>query len=197
MTEVSAGLSPPQRLAVAYATRRFREPLALLLRVDSRLADIVGRSTEPMIAQIKMAWWYDAIASDMAKRPKGEPVFQMLGQLAMPELDDAIKILIDAWSGLLAAETWEDAVLSDFARDRSQAIFGTYARWVGSEEDVSATGKPWAFCDLKSRFGEKAACANVSPSLLASRQLRPLSILALSVTNPSAGKMLWHALTGR
>ena len=47
-------LSPPLRLAIAYARADLRSAFALLLRFDERLSDIVGRVKEPMFAQMKI-----------------------------------------------------------------------------------------------------------------------------------------------
>ena len=199
MSSIDIALSPPQRLAVAYARSDFRPGFALLLAFDARLADIVGRSSEPMIAQMKFAWWYDAISRDAVNRPKGEPMLLALSELAVPAMDAAMQQLLDAWGLLLADDNWTADLVDLFAFSRSAAIFSTYAGWVRQNVDVSATGNAWAKADLKQRFGAKVLCLldEEIPTLRTTRQLRPLSILALSVANPSASKMLWHALTGR
>jgi len=192
-------LSPPQRLAIAYSMSEFRGAFALLLAFDARLADIVDRTSEPMIAQMKFAWWYDAIASDPGRRPKGEPMLLALGELTVPRVDAPMQQLLDAWSLLLAADDWTNELVGRFASFRSTAIFGSYAGWLGGDHDVSVIGMAWASADLKQRFGAKVPNlqSKTKAPVLTTRKLRPLSILALSVVHPSGGKMLWHALTGR
>ena len=192
-------LSPPQRLAVAYSMSEFRAAFALLLAFDERLGDIVVRANEPMIAQMKFAWWYDAIASDPAVRSKGEPMLRELSEVLIPGMAAAMQQLLDAWSLLLASDIWSADLIGRFANYRSTAIFGSYAGWLGFDHDVCAMGVSWASADLRQRFGAKVPHLQngTKLALQTTRKLRPLSILALSVANPSAGKMLWHALTGR
>ena len=192
-------LSPPQRLAVAYSMSEFRAAFALLLAFDERLGDIVERASEPMIAQMKFAWWYDAISRGAEARPKSEPMLLALSELLVPEVDAAMLRLLDAWSLLLAADDWTNELVGCFANVRSAAIFGCYAVWLGEDHDVTAMGAAWASIDLQRRFGAKVPCPpnGTKLALPTARKLRPLSILALSVTGPSAGKMFWHALTGR
>ena len=50
-------LTPPKRLALAYARRPEKEALALLLLFDVSLGHIVQRSNEPLIGQMRLAWW--------------------------------------------------------------------------------------------------------------------------------------------
>ena len=152
-----------------------------------------------MIAQMKFAWWYDAISRDAVNRPKGEPMLLALSELSVPGVDAALLQLLNAWSILLAADDWTAELVARFASSRSAAIFITYASWMRQDVDVSEMGMDWATADLKQRFGAKVQCLQneKKPTVRSSRQLRPLSILALSVTNPTAGKILWHALTGR
>lgn len=198
MTSAPPELSPPMRLAVAYARADLRKPWALLLAFDARLADIIGRASEPMIAQMKLAWWQDAISREPALRPKGEPVFQALNVIALPEVEAAMGHLLDGWGRLLAADDWDSDVLAAFATDRARGIFGAYARLAGSADDAIDMGKAWALSDLGRRFGPRVLTEPLTEvALPTTRQLRPLSILAYSVTGPSGIGMMWHALTGR
>ncbi len=191
--------APPTRLAIAYAPADLRAAFALLLNFDDRLANIVGRANEPMIAQMKLAWWREAILREPAARPKGEPIFQLLGDLSVADTDAAMLQLIDSWGLLLSVDEWTHDTLESFGALRSAAIFGSYARWIRSHDDVSAMGEAWALDDLRGRFGEHLAHqrSGLEPVCRTTRRLRPLSILALAATSPSGVRMIWHALTGR
>lgn len=182
---------PPQRLAVAYAPVEERAAFSLLLAFDLRMAQLVANASEPLIGQLKLAWWRDAIAMEPDKRPKGEP---LLGQLALGERDASAAMLrlVDAWEGLLVGDGGPDA-LEDFGKARGAAIFATYAAWVRSDADVGLLGAAWAVADLT------GTAPQVVNDLTAFRhaKLRPLTILAMSVRAISGPRLLWHALTGR
>ena len=198
MDQQKSELSPPQRLAIAYAKPNHRPTFMLLLIFDNRIADIVGRSSEPMIAQMKIAWWYDAIGKETGKRPKGEPILQELDRLGGNDVSRAMEKLLDAWGKLLSEEIWSAATLEEFARCRSEAIFGTYGNGVGGGFDAVPLGKQWAIADLRQRFGSRVGIAvPAMVDLPKSRKWRPLSILVLATGNPSGTRMIWHALTGR
>jgi phytoene synthase len=193
MDDIEKLLNPPQRLAIAYAPLQFRDAFALLLQVDARFAELVAKSSEPLIGQMKLAWWRDAIAAEPDRRPKGEPLFERLGATSGLSLAPSLTMLVDAWESLLVDPTGEGG-RADFAKARSAAIFGSYANWVGSQDDLRLLGEEWALVDV---FGvsavvhpEKIECPRV-------RALRPLSILAMSVRGVSGPRLIWHALTGR
>ena len=198
MTDQNLVLKAPERLAVAYASVALRSALRLLLAFDNRLADVVGSSREPMIAQMKIAWWYDAVGKETGKRPKGEPILQELDKLGGNDVSRAMEQLLDAWGKLLSEEIWSAATLEEFARCRSEAIFGTYGNGVGGGFDAVPLGKQWAIADLRQRFGSRVGIAvPAMVDLPKSRKWRPLSILVLATGNPSGTRMIWHALTGR
>ena len=192
-------LAPPARLAIAYAPANVRSAFSLLLRFDERIAGVVGRSNEPMIAQMKIAWWHDAIAAAVVDRPKGEPLLIELSEIDNKSLIEAMQQLLDAWGLLLSEENWSAEILSQFANARGAAVFGTYAGWIGDDSNVKDIGEQWATQDLRLKFGVRVA-ANTAPdikSMPKSRSLRPLTILAVAATEPTAFRMTWHALTGR
>ena len=199
MKSEESAFSPPSRLATAYARLELRAAFSLLLRFDDRIAGIVGRSTEPMIAQMKIAWWHDAIATAKDDRPRGEPLLIELNEIDNGTLIDAIQRLLDAWGLLLANEQWSADILSAFAQGRGDAVFGTYSRWIGDGSVLQDIGNQWAVDDLRLRFGSRvgASATSATQRLPNRRSLRPLTILTLAATEPTGVRMTWHALTGR
>lgn len=192
-------LNPVEQLAVTYARSDVKAALQLLLTFDSRLADIVLQSSEPMIAQIKLAWWHDAITSASDKRPKGEPLLATLANIEQRfDVTTAMATLVDAWRLLAASDDWAPELRQRFGAMRAMGVFRSYATWL--QTDVSSdVGIYWALNDLDRRMGK-------APSMLTKmaplpRALRPLSILAFAaardVTRKNGARLMWHALTGR
>ncbi len=191
-------LSPPFRLAITYARRDLRDAFALILKFDNRIADIVGRITEPMIGQMKIAWWYDAIGREATLRPSGEPILQELNKLDVDGVAVAMQQLLDAWGLLLAEDDWLPGTVQSFAQARSEAVFGSYVRWIGGDPDCAALGRQWAAADLSQRFlGRVEGDFPLIANLPRHRKWRPLTILALAANRPNGVRMIWHALTGR
>ncbi len=207
-------LSPPKRLAIAYAQRKYRGYLELLLAFDDRMASVVLRATEPLIAQMRLAWWNDVIGKNVQDRPSGEPFLAVLAEAEMDyphlKLPETMIQIADSWGILLANEEWSTNVLHNFADMRGKAIFGSYARVTGVEtRGMEKAGQYWALADLlvhahNDSYQQAAATAFQTLSLPTRlpRKLRSLGILLKSAeleaknSNLPALRMLWHILTG-
>ena len=198
MNGIPSQLPPPANLAMAYTPVAFRPAFDLMLQLDARFADIVRKAREPMIAQIKLAWWRDAFAAEPALRPKGEPLLQALGACGdiIPLL--ALEDLVSAWELLLGEGQWAAQDVEKHAALRGGAIFGSYVVWIGEACDISALSNQWALDALRLEFPSKLSVPNNQPlpALPKGRKLRPLSILAMSVRNVSGPRLIGHALTG-
>lgn len=191
-------LPPPVNLALAYAPAPARARFELLLRFDARFALIIGTASEAMIAQIKIAWWRDALSAPPMQRPKKEPLLAALLALDDSTLNEMVLHLADAWELLLTEENWSLATVESFAWQRGKAVFQGYARLAQLDNALLDIGVRWARDDLRSKFGARvphiAAAHQRSPK---QRKFRPLTILALSVRDGSGLYLLWHAVTGR
>ena len=198
MNGIASSLQPPANLAAAYTPVAFRPAFTLLLQLDVRFADIVRKAREPMIAQIKLAWWREAFAAKSELRPKGEPLLQSLGACEDVISPSALQDLVSAWELMLGEGEWAAQDVAKHAALRGGAIFGSYAAWMGEGCDVSSLSHQWARDALRVEFPSKfVALSNQPlPALPKGRKLRPLSILAMSVRNVSGPRLIGHAFTG-
>ena len=197
MSDPVLELAPPARLAIAYAPSDVRSAFALLLHIDNRFAEILRTAREPMIAQIKMAWWREAFASAAEARPKGEPLLQALNEAGDRIPLSALEALASAWEALLGSERFSQEVIDTHAELRAEAIFMTYAGWMGTVQDMRPIGRSWALEALRIAFPERVAdCYVPLAPLPKARALRPLSILTMSVRTVSGPRLILHALTG-
>jgi len=197
MTDAVLELAPPARLAIAYARSDIRSAFALLLHIDNRFAEILRNAREPMIAQIKMAWWREAFAGAADARPKGEPLLQALNEAGDRIPLSALEALASAWEALLGSARFSQEAIDVHAEFRAEAIFATYAGWMGTVQDMRPIGRSWAIEALRIAFPERVAGCNMPPAPLPkARALRPLSILTMSVRTVSGPRLILHALTG-
>lgn len=198
MNGISSDLPPPLNLALAYTPLALRPAFALLLQLDARFAEIVRKAREPMIAQIKLAWWRDAFGVEPTLRPKGEPLLQALGTCGDKISAAALEDLVSAWELLLGEGAWAPQDVEKHSRLRGGAIFGSYAQWTDQAFDMRALSQQWAVDWLRLEFPSQLNVLDAQPlpALPKSRKLRPLSILAMSVRNVSGPRLIAHALTG-
>lgn len=198
MEKLDRDLLPPARLALAYAPPELRSNFALLLCFDTRIANVICKGSETLITQMKLAWWREAIAKPPAARPQGEPLLARLTQLADARIDQAFQALLVAWEEILLDDAWRAQTLESFAKARGNAVFSTYAAWVGFQQEIESLGTSWAIGDLQLRTGRIASALPqlITGSVPRDRRIRPLTILTLSVREISGPRLLWHALTG-
>lgn len=205
-------LDPAKRLALTYSRSEYRDVLTVLLMFDVRLSQIVSKGSEPLIGQMRMAWWRDALQKPRQDRPKGEPLFQDLASLKY-DVTAALLHLVDAWEGLLTAEEWNNDNMEAFAKDRSAGIFGGYADVLGMKSEdrmqLIKMGQRWAMIDILSlcKSAPEAdilrQCLPIAPANIRTPRIaRSLSMLALSAEQSGGGmgpglRMMWHGLTGR
>ncbi len=76
MDDLAETLPTMHRLALAYAPGRTRLAWLALLALDSRLAGVLRSASEPMLAQIRLAWWRDMLARSEADRPRRRTLAQ-------------------------------------------------------------------------------------------------------------------------
>lgn len=137
----AAPLDPEVALAIGYARAEVRERLKLLWRFDARIAQILRTTSQPMIGQMRLTWWHDAVGRDNAIA--GEP---LLGELAAQGLlGSGLQRVIEGWEALL--DDPDDASLAAYATGRA-GLFVVAAQISGSGQRVEDAGAGWALVDL-------------------------------------------------
>lgn len=173
-------IPPLARLALAYAPTAARPAWADLLELDGRIGAIVRGAREPVLAQIRLAWWRERLAEVADKRPRGEPLLARLGQWS--DAGAGLIPLIDGWEALL-----DDPVAlgadEAFVAGRVAAV-AVLAREVEAGHDGAWAARAWGQADLALMRRETAVVGAPGPRL--APQLRPLAVLA-GVTARAAG----------
>lgn len=174
-----------QRLALAYARNPDKPLMLALFLLDARLAATVRGGREPVLAQIKLAWWREQLAKDAADRPAGEPLLAMLAPLAAEGA--ALGRMVDGWEQLLGDSPLPSGALECFADGRG-AAFAALARHIGEPAAAPAAeraARGWALADLAAKLGqaeERAAALDLAARqdwarIALPRRLRPLQVL--------------------
>lgn len=174
-----------QRLALAYARPADKPLMLALFLLDTRLAATVRGGREPVLAQIKLAWWREQLGKDAGDRPAGEPLLALLAPLAAQGA--ALARLVDGWEQLLGESPLGSEALAGFADGRG-AAFAALARHLGepaAAPEAERAARGWALADLTAKLGhaeERATAQDLArrhdwrrPAL--SRRLRPLAVL--------------------
>ena len=178
-------LPPALRLALAYAPRQSQAAIGAVFLLDCRLARIGAQASEPIIAQMKLAWWRDQFAKPVADWPTGEPLLEEIAKQGLPA--QRLSGLVDGWEALIASDSLSVEVIEAYAAGRG-------ASWLAvvdavdadtDAEDVLRCARIWALADLASHLeGEGRrqvrellkGSENRLPKL--PRELRPFQVLA-------------------
>ncbi|PZQ54961.1 MAG: hypothetical protein DI555_09810 [Novosphingobium pentaromativorans] len=178
-------LPQTMRLALAYAPPSARLQTLALLALDQRLAGLLRHSREPMMAQIRLAWWRETLERDAAEWPEGEPLLAALRSWNGGHR--ALVALVDGWEALTGEAPLAPEALEEMVDGRAAAFAGLAAA-LGRDAEAEAArslGRRWALADLATKLnhpGEsvvvrRLAQAEQGRSVRVSRALRALAVL--------------------
>jgi phytoene synthase len=182
-------LDPDRTLALAYVPAAKRAAVEALWRLDAALASVLSTGKEPLISQIRLAWWRESLEKlDTARAPE-EPVLQAAAQWLLPAgiTGAELSAMEAGWAVLLSPDPLGAADLDLYASARGGLLFRYTARLLGDPSPNSAVetgGGAWALIDLArhstdSADGEAAIlAARAVPPSRGPARLRPLGMLA-------------------
>lgn len=217
------GLNADQKLALSYVPQTRRAALAALWQLDAALGAVLAGGRDPMIRQIKLAWWRESLQRLDQADPPAEPLLKVLAGQVLPMgiSGTELALMEEGWAWLLTPETLDDVELNAYAAGRGGRLFLLSARLLGgkSVDNLDRMGEAWALVDLARRSRHPD---DIEVALAAARRrdaieyvpsgLRPLSMLAVMARRDAQpdrprwerhggpGRMwcmLCHRLTGR
>jgi phytoene synthase len=218
--------NPELALAVDYAAMSRRAGLAALLDLDAALAAVLRTTREPLVGQMRLTWWHDALTRLDVAPPPAEPVLVALGKAVLPcgITGARLATMVEGWEELLEADLAGDEALVRFAQLRGAGLFGIAGELLGARasDPLVAAGTGWALIDLARHLRDRSAAekarACARDELIAatrvrwSRAARALGALAhlalldtampldqpLPVGSPRrVARLAWHRMTGR
>jgi phytoene synthase len=92
-------------LACLYAAAPARPGLVALLALDAELAQLVATTTEPLLGEIRLAWWRDRLIELDTQPAPAQPLLQALQTRVLPRLSGAdLATLEDGWLARLGGD---------------------------------------------------------------------------------------------
>lgn len=187
-------IDPDRAFALGHVPGHRRAPVAALWALDEQLGQIVASTTQPMVGQMRLLWWREALNSGVS----GHPLLEELASVRACGVDaDALGKIIDGWEELLEPLPLSEAQLANFAAQRGTQLFTLTAR-IFDVTCPDAAGSGWALADFALR------CSDPVTSILARKMAgeklatletkavpRPLRILVRLARNDiAAGKRI-------
>ena len=183
---------PPALLALAYARPGDRPLWSSYFAFEARLAEVGQRASQPLMAQLRLAWWRDRLKTPASQWPMGEPLLAAL--VPWDPERDALMALVDGWEAVLVGE--DDGELLTEARVSAMLALGRLLG-VAGEGEIERAARNW-LCP------EATASRTALP-----RAMRPLGVLGALARREvrrkdgtasrlgEAARLLRLALTGR
>ena len=168
----NSALSPPERLAVAYAPRSNQSLWEGFLTLNHRLADAARAGRDPLMIQLRLAWWRDRFDQPASDWPAGEPLLALLK--AWDSERAALRAMVDGWEARIVGEDGGTAL----GEARVEAVMAL-ARLckANADEDVRSAAAEW--------LGLQPSSPR-APTLPGA--LRPLAILRGMALREASGK---------
>lgn len=121
-------------LACLYAAAPARPGLVALFALDAELAQVVASSSDPLLCEIKLAWWRDRLTELDSGPAPAQPLLQALQARVLPRLKGAeLALLEDYWLARLGNGEPPSA-----ADDGQATLFQAAGRLLGG--DVAEAG---------------------------------------------------------
>lgn len=207
-------------LILSYAPMRARVGAAALLALDATFGGIVRHAREPMVAQMRLTWWDEALHSLDRGDRFAEPVLDRIAGEVVPLGIEGAQLarMIDGWEPLLDPASSVDALTTAIGVARGGGLFAALARVTGSRDPgVADAGAGWALADAALRLSDVRLAGALTEvarrrldAALAGRwspQGRMLGAMALAARSDLSGgapgqlrrvaRLAWHRLTGR
>lgn len=150
MTALSTDILQPEiQLALAHTSPDYREALRIFFDLDLRLGRILAGTTEPMLGQMRLAWWRETLAKPANERPTGDIVLDAIG-LHWAGREAALIELVDGWEELLAEPPLGEEHARKFAQGRVAAMKAAFGDKADSwdENSTQVLAWHWALADL-------------------------------------------------
>ena len=165
-------------LAFSYAPDGARGAIAALFALDAALGNILRTTREPLVGQMRLAWWREALEGLDASGAPAEPVLQSLAAAILPLgiTGHALSEMVDAWEALLddVGVQWID----DHARLRGRKLFAMagVAIEAAASDPIGEAGEGWALADLAANLSDPAQASQARDHAVAAlahaRELR-------------------------
>lgn len=178
-------LAPPLQVASGYALPADRAAWATLFRLDQHLGSLTAQAREPLLAQVRLAWWRDALASAGAPHAAREPLLIDASE-HLAGMGAALAGLASGWECLLGDAPLPPAAMREYLDLRS-AAFANMAQQVGHPDAFGAAriaanwwvaGDSWSRLSDSEERAQIASLASAMPSpAKLPRALRSLAVL--------------------
>jgi hypothetical protein len=153
---------------VAASSRGGAERVRAVFALDRKCARAALSSSEPILGQMRLAWWRDAL---LGRAPaKGEPLVEaLLGDASGEALRACLVAIVDGWEEICTAPEGAGgefvAAVERYAQARGNGVFAALATIDdarAAENASSAAAAAWALWDIAGHLQDERRAAAIS-----------------------------------
>lgn len=148
-SETASTFAPEIDLALAHTRSKTRNALRIMFELDARIARIIAGTNEPMLGQMRLAWWRDTLGQEPQARPAGDVVLDGIAR-HWTGREAALVKLVDGWEHLLAPPPLGESDARAFAAGRVAAFLALYDL-DDHESALAVAAWRWALGDLAAK----------------------------------------------
>lgn len=158
-------------LATLYAPAPARPALFALHALDLELQSVVDSTTEPMLGEIRLAWWRESLQKLDEGVTPAQPVLATLAAEALPQgvTGGALKPLEDAYLAVLSGAAFESVEMAlSYADTRGGTLFVQALTLLqpdapsAAAEAIRHAGQVWALVSLLGHGAKDEVRANLA-----------------------------------
>lgn len=156
-------VDPDRHFAVRYAAGA-RTAVEAIWAFDEMLGQIVAGARDPLVGQMRLTWWHEAVSTLRPGMRHGQPILDALASEPVigPVIEPAsLAAMVEGWEALLEPLPLGDEVLSTYAVGRGGTLFDltTAAAGLASARTTTAAGEGWALVDFAKRCSDPRTAA--------------------------------------
>ena len=175
MHDANDPLDPVISLFIAHAPVAVRDGWRWLWTFEKRINDALAKITEPVLAQMRIAWWRDRIADVDRLAQQRDPMLQRLGMMATdhPVLPHYAAMLLDAHEAMVIDAGVQDRaqLAADIGETMAACLLDLMGQ--GTDNPAAGVGAIWGRSRLRS------AALPVDAKIAALRLPRALSLMRM------------------
>lgn len=149
-------LPPELRITLAYCAASLRPAMASFFALDRRFGQIVRRTSEPALGQLRLAWWRDQLTKAPVSRPAGDAVLDAVSAHCRG-WERALQQHLDGWELLLASEGFDAGEAARICAMRAAPLAHFALQFGGRAGELAqVAGTRWAAADTALNLGDGA-----------------------------------------
>ena len=148
MSEMVGDITPLASLLSAYAGQDAPRQ-RLIWTLDARFARLVAPTSEPVIGQMRLAWWSEALMDESGVKGRGEPLIDALRAIGTAP-PAGLSPWLDGWEAMIG-----EIDLPAYAQGRGAGLFRALAGQEDIPDWLERAAMLWALWDLSGHAGDR------------------------------------------